>query len=218
MANECLAAIHLCRVRATRLNADGTPMGGVNNSYVTDKPMMLSVTPVIEAGLDRTLVGGCDCILATYRGFDKLKRFDLQLDLGVLEPAMLELMLGSQAITGIGGDIIGTWWSSQSFDCSAAIQPPIALEGWQTAWNQSGPDATWPYIHWIWPLAYFQIAQYTLQNDFDQPRMTGFTRGNSAWGTGPYGDLPQAAGPLGGFFYSTTIPTATCGYRTQSVT
>lgn len=217
MAAECLAAIHLCRVRATRLNADGTPLGGANNSYVTDKPMMMNVTPVIEAGADRTLVGGCDCILATYRGFDKLKRFDLELDLGLMEPALYELLLGSSAITSTG-DVIGTWWTGNAFNCSTSAQPPVAIEGWQTAWNESGPDATWPYIHWIWPLAYFQIAQHSLQNDFNQPRMTGFTRGNANFGLGPYGDLPEAAHALGGFFYSTTIPVASCGYKTQAVT
>lgn len=216
MASECLAAIHLCRIRATRLNADGTPKAGPNNYYVTDKPMVLNVTPVIEAGTDRTLVGGCDCILATYRGFDKLKRFDLELDLGVMEPALFELLLGSTAITS-GSDVIGQWWTLNAFDCSTDAQPPVAVEGWQTAWNESGPDATFPYVHWIWPMAFFQIAQHSLQNDFNQPRVTGFTRGNNGWGTGPYGDSGSVE-PLGGFFYATTIPTAACAYGTQAVT
>src|SRR3954469_18573682 len=115
MANECLAAIHLCRVRATRLNADGTPMSGPNNVYVTEKPMVVTVTPVIEAGQDKTLVGGCDCIIAEYRGYDKLKRFDLELDLGVMEPGLFEMLLGSTAISSSGA-IIGQWWSENAFD------------------------------------------------------------------------------------------------------
>lgn len=215
--SECLAAIHLCRVRATRLNSDGTPMSGSNNVYVTDKPMVLTVTPVIEAGEDKTLVGGCDCIIAEYRGFDKLKRFDLELDLGVMEPGLFELLLGSTAIAE-GTDIIGQWWTENAFDCSTPAQPNVAFEGWQTGWNESGQDGTWPYVHWVWPSSFWQIAQHTLQNDFNQPKLTGFTRGNSNWGAGIYGDQPEASPALGGWFYSTTIPTASCGYQTQSVT
>lgn len=217
MAAECLAAIHLCRVRATRLNANGTPMAGPNNVYVSDKPIQLGVTPVIEAGQDKTLVGGCDCIVAEYRGTDKLKRFDFTLDLAVLEIGLLEMLLGSDVILDTGVPI-GQWWSEQAFQCSSAVQPNVALEGWQTGWATGGPDVTWPYIHWVWPSTFWQIGAHTLQNDFLQPQVTGFSRSNSAWGTGIYGDQPEAAGSLGGFFYSATIPAASCGYQSHAIT
>jgi len=63
--NECLAAIHLCRIRVTRLAADGTPASGPNNVYVSDSPIQLGITPVYAAGKDVDLVGGCDCLVAT---------------------------------------------------------------------------------------------------------------------------------------------------------
>jgi hypothetical protein len=217
--SECLASIHLCRVRATRLNSNGTPASGPNNVVVSDTPMVLTVTPVIEAGQDRTLIGGCDCIVATYRGYDKLKRFDLELDMGALDFSMLELILGSTAIlSGGAGNVIGQWWNQNAFDCSVAAQPNVCFEGWQTGWDEDEQSATHPYVHWIWPSSFWQIAQHTLQNDFTQPKLTGFTRGNSNWGTGIYGDLPEAAEPLGGFFYSSTIPTAFCGYQSRPIT
>ena len=218
MASECLAAIHLCRVRVTRLDATGNPVAGPNNVYVSDKPMQMTVTPVIEAGQDKTLVGGCDCIIATYRGYDKLKRFDFDFDEGVLDPALMEIMLGSQAIT-VSGNVVGQWWSENAFDCSVAAQPNVCFEAWQDAWDEDRQDATLPYIHWIWPSTYWQIAPHTLQNDFLQPKITGFSRGNSQWGTGIYGDLPEAAQPLGGFFYTATVPpTAMCGYQSHAIT
>ena len=218
MSAECLAAIHLCRVRVTRLDSVGNPSPGPNNYWVSDKPIQLTVTPVIEAGADRTLIGGCDCIIATYRGYDKLKRFDLELDLGDLEPALMEMLLGSTAITE-AADVIGQWWTENAFDCSIPAQPNLAFEGWQTAWDGDAPAAALPYVHWIWPSTHWQIAPHTLQNDFIQPKLTGFSQGNSAWGTGPYGDLPEAAQPLGGFFFTdTALPTAECAYQTNGVT
>lgn len=217
MAAECLAAIHLCRIRATRLNPDGSPMSGADNVYVSDKPMVWNVNPNILQGDDKDLVGGCDCLIATYKGYDKLKRFDFELDLGVIEPGLLEMLTGGTAILDTGVPI-GVWWPVRQFDCSVQAQPPICFEGWQDAWNDDEPDLTWPYIHWIYPMTFWSIGQYQAQNDFGQPKLTGFSRGSSAWGEGIFGDLPEAAQALGGGFYSTTIPTAACGYQTQAIT
>jgi hypothetical protein len=217
MGAECLAAIHLCRIRVTRLDSTGHPIAGPNNVYVSDKPISLGVTPVIEAGQDRTLVGGCDCIVATYRGYDKLKRFDFQLDLGKLEPGLLEMLTGSAAILS-GGFPIGNWFDDQQFLCSGPPSPNVCVEAWQDAWADDHQDPTFPYVHWIWPSTYWQIGPQTLQNDFAQPRLTGFSRGNSVWGTGIYGDLPEAAQPLGGYFYAASIPAAGCGYQSHAIT
>jgi len=214
---ECLAAIHLCRVRITRLNDNGTPMAGPNNVYVTDKPIQLNVTPVYEAGKDSTLVGGCDCIVATYRGFDKLKRFDFELDLAKLEWGLFEMLTGAAAISSSGA-VIGNWFNDNAFDCSVAAQPNVVLEGWQTGWEDDRQDTTFPYVRWLWPSTFWSVSALSLQNDFNQPKMTGFSRGNSAWGTGIFHDQPEAAGALGGGWYDTTIPAASCGYQTHAIT
>ena len=217
MATICASAIHLCRIRVTRLNSDGSAHNGPNNTYVSDKPLTLTVTPQIEAGVDRTMVGGCDCIVAEYRGYDKLKYFTLELDIVQLEPAMFEMMTGADVVLS-SGNIVGNWWASQ-VNCSAAIQPNVAFEGWQDTWEDDHQKASpYRYVHWIWPSSFWQIASFTLQNDFNQPRLTGFTRGNTQWGLGIYADTPSAVGVLGGYFFTDTIPTALCGYQTESVT
>lgn len=219
MSAECFSAIHLCRIRATRLDATGNPSPGPNNVYVTAKPIMLGATPQIEAGQDKTLVGGCDCIVAQYRGYDKLKYFTLELDLASLEPALIELMTGASAITSTG-DVIGNWWqSSQTFNCASTVQPNVCFEGWQDTWNQDRQASTpFRYVHWIWPSSFWQIAAHTLQNDFLQPKLTGFTRGNSNW-TDIFRDLPEVPQPLGGYFFTDHIPAGdTCGYQTHSIT
>src|SRR3954471_14574536 len=125
--DKCLASIHLCRIRVTRLEDTGAPAAGPNNVYVSDKPLVLGVTPVLEAGVDRTLVGGCDCIVATYRGYDKLKRVDFQLDLGALEPGLSEMLTGSAVITD-SGDLIGNWFDDQQFSCDGPPSPNVCFE------------------------------------------------------------------------------------------
>lgn len=217
MAGECFAAIHLCRIRATRLDATGNVEAGPNNLVVTDKPIQLGITPVLEQGQDKTLTGGCDCIVATYRGYDKLKRFDLELDLGALDPALIELLTGGEAI--LDGDVpIGVQFSSQQFECSGPPTPNVAIEAWQDAWDVDHQADAFPYVRWIFPSSFWQFGAQTLQNDFLQPKLTGFTRGNDVWGEGPYGDQPESINSLGGFFYDDTLPEATCGYQTAALT
>lgn len=217
MASECLAAIHLCRIRVTRLDASGNPTAGPNNVYVSDAPIQLAVTPVTEAGADRTLTGGCDCIIAAYRGKDKLKWFDLTLDLGKVEPQLIEMMTGATAVTDTG-DVVGVWWSDIAYDCSQT-PPNVCVEGWQDAWDVNQQATTRPYIHWIWPSSYWQIGPHTLQNDFFQPQVVGHSQGNSNWGIGIFGDVPEAVGSLGGFFYTDDVPPAgVCGYQSFAIT
>lgn len=219
MAAICDAAIHLCAVRVTRLDALGHPLAGPNNVYVTDKPIMLTVRPDIEAGQDRVLVGGCDCIVAQYRGYDKLKRFTLELDLGVLEPGLIEMLTGAPAIhAGTSTDVIGVSWPVQA-SCQDPASPNVAVEGWQDLWEEDHQATVYPYVHWVWPSSFWQIGDLTLQNDFNQPRLNGFTRGNPNWNTANiYHDLPSSLGDNGGFFYDTIRPTAQCGYQSHSIT
>lgn len=218
MAHKCLAVIDICRIRATRLDANGSPAAGANNVYVSDKLIQLAVTPDIEQGEEKTLKGGCrGCILATSKVPDLLKRFNFEFDMGIFEPGLLEMLTGAAVISD-GGDVVGISWPDQAFDCSGSAQPNIAFEAWQNAWNQGGPDATLPYMHWVWPSTFWQVGAYTAGADFAQPKLTGFSRGNENWGLGIHDDLLQAVGPLGDGFFTDSIPTAECGYQTVAIT
>jgi hypothetical protein len=217
MAALCDAAIHLCYVRVTRLDNQGNPTAGPNNTYVTDKAIDLMIKPVIEAGQDKTLIGGCDCIIATYRGFDKLKRFDLEMNMGVIEPGLLEMMLGASAILSAGVPI-GLWFQDQ-LSCSSPVQPNVAIEGWQDLWSGDHPETgTLRYVHWIFPASRWQLGDVNLQNDFNQPKVTGYTRANPVWGVGPYHDAPETVKQQGGFFYDSVVPVAACGYQSHTIT
>lgn len=218
-ATVCGTPIHICALRVTRLDSDGTVAAAPNNAYVTNNVLSVQVNPVIEQGLDSTLVGGCDCIIASYKGTDKLKRFEFVLNLPTFEPALLEMMTGASLIED-ESDVpvpIGISWPQQ-LSCSDAQQPPVAIEWWADLWSEDNQDPDWPYVHSIYPLTYWQIGQQTAENDFAQPTLTGFSRINSQFGD-PYSDLPGtgvAANFLdqGGEFLTTQAPpTAECGYQ-----
>lgn len=219
MTDICVSIIHLCKVRVTRLDQLGNPTPGPNNVYVTDNAMTITAKPQVEQGVEKVVVGGCDCLTAVYRGIDKLKRYDLTLDLTKQEFGLIEMMTGGPAIV-VAGQVIGGWFPSQ-MRCSDPIQPNVCFEGWQDMWEDdhayAGP-AAYRYLHWIWPSSRWQNSDVTLQNDFNQPALTGFTRANPQWGLGIYGDLPETCQPQGGRFFDSHTPAAACGYQSRQIT
>ena len=133
MTAICASAIHLCFVRITRVSAVGDPVAGPHNVVVSDKPMMMTVTPDILAGEVKDLKGGCDQLVATYRGQDILKRFNLELDTGVIDAALEEILTGGAIILGGGSDLdpIGV-----QFNVPCGTQQPfVAIEAWQDLYD-----------------------------------------------------------------------------------
>jgi hypothetical protein len=210
MPAPCGVPLGLCAMRVTRLDSTtGCVTGSTDNSFVTEELISLQLTPVVEAGADTTLTGGCDCVIASYRGVDKLKRFEFTITDPKLSPALYELLLGGGLILD-GAFPVGTTWPGE-LACGDA-QDAVSLEFWVKHWNGSSQDTTYPWIHHVYPQTYWQIGQQQFQNDFAQPTLTGFSRDNDCWGDGPYGDGPEADYGSnidisnGGFWYTASVP------------
>lgn len=212
MAAPCGVSLHVCNIRITVLDEVGNVADLDDNFYVTGKATSVQVTPTIETGADITLTGGCDCVVASYRGTDKLKRFEFEMNIATLEPAMVAMMVGGTILVD-GADDVGVAWPS-ALECGD-VEPAVAFEFWTDHWNGDAQDPDYPYIHHIYPQTRWQIGQQQYQNDFAQPTLTGFSRQNLVWGNGPYNDGPGAPVPNGGWFYSDVVPpTPVCAAQT----
>jgi hypothetical protein len=201
-------------MRVTLLDDTGNVHSGSNNYYVTDKLVQLQFTPEVETGSDRTLKSGCDCIIATAKFPDLLKRFNFEIQLGQLEPGLVALMLGGAMISS-GGSPIGFDWPD-NLECGQTPPPKVAIEVWSYVWDIDHQDPTLPYWHWIWPMSQWQVGQSTLNSDVLVPVLTGFSRANPTWGHGPYTDDPGTViGALGSVWQTShTPPAANCGLQT----
>lgn len=217
MAAVCPSILHFCRVRVTRLDSLGNVAPGPNNSYVSDGAISLQYGAEISTGEDRELKTGCGCIVASAKDPDILKRFNFELTMGKFEPALFELLTGATVIMD-GADPIGIDFPDQT-DCS--FDPSyVAFEGWADAYDGDAPDPVRPYFYVVWPSTTWQIGQTTLQNDFAQLPLTGFSRSNSQWGHGPYGDtgLTDPIGAQGSLVQvATAPPAAACDYADVAV-
>jgi hypothetical protein len=175
-------------MRLTKLQSTGCMAASPDNSFVTTELLSVTVSPVVEAGADTTLTGGCDCVVASYRGTDKLKRFEFELSWPKYSAAGYFLLMGG-AYFESGGVPVGYVWPTE-LSCGDA-QPAVAVEFWAKNWNGDSQDPAYPWIHFVFPQTFWQLGQQQLQNDFSQPTLSGFSRKNECWGDGPYADGPE---------------------------
>lgn len=213
MTAICPSSILACGMRVTLLDSLGNVAPSPNNSYVSNKLVALQTTPDTFAPTEAQQVSGCNCLVASAKFPELLKRFNLQITKGALEPALESMMVGATVVLS-GPDPIGEWWQNNSI-CGQGTPPYVALEVWSQAYEGNGQSATFPYVHWIWPKTRWIQGQSTLDVNFKQDILTGFSDPNGLWGTGPYEDDPgENIGPMGGYWFtSDPPPTAFCGYE-----
>lgn len=213
----CPTMLHICRIRVTRLNADGTIAAGPNNSIVSDSIIDLTWNPVILAGDERDLTGGCDCILATFKGRDKHKRFDLALHNGKLEFALLEMMTGSALITDTSTVPVpvGVQFPTNNVIGCNVTRPNVAVEAWADLLDGDHvpTDTSFRFARVVFPMSEWRWDNNTMQNDFQPTALAGFTKSNPNWHD-VYTDMPfgRTIGSGGGIIMDSAMPNPTCGY------
>lgn len=215
MSAPCGVTLHVCRMRVTQLDDLGNTVSTPDNFYVTSAIITVGLTPNIAQGADLELRGGCDCVLASYRGVDSLKRFDFEVALGKMEPALQAMLIDGTVIDGTDGTTtvpIGVAYPSP-LSCDDTPSN-VAFEFWTDNWTGDSLDPDWPYIHHIFPQSRWAPGPITYGNDFGQPGVTGYSKQNLAWDD-PYGDGPGVAVTYGAWFYSADpLPDSECAFQT----
>jgi hypothetical protein len=197
-------------MRVTKVDAQGNVSGSVDNSYVSDKLVSIGLSPNIETGNTFSLRNGCGCSISRFKSNDVFNWFEFTFAGGALEPEMMAMMLGAETIED-GTDIVGIAFPG-NLACDED-EPAVALEFWTKHIVGSGQDGTYPWIHWVFPKTVWQLADNTAEEDFLQTALTGFSRTNTQWGSGPYGDGPPDDQDISeGGYWKTDIdpPTAAC--------
>lgn len=216
MAVDCGVSFGLCRMRVTKVDAQGNVIAGSTNAYVSDKIVSVAVNPNIETGNSFGRRNGCGCSLARFKTKDIFNWFEFAFAGGALEPEMQALMLGAETIVD-GSDVVGLAFPS-ALDCTDD-ESAVALEFWTEHIVGSGQDSLLPWVHWVYPYTVWAPASNTAQEDFLEAALSGFSRTNSAWGQGPYGDGPPDGQDIReGGYWKTAVdpPAADCAATTVS--
>lgn len=216
MAAPCGVSLHICRMRVTLLDDLGDVADVDDNYYVSDSLLTVGLTPNVSIGADIELRGGCDCVVASYKGVDALKRFDFEITAAKMEPGLQALMIGGTLLTGTDGTTpvdIGVGYPAP-LECDDS-PANLAFEFWTDHWNGDSIDPTFPYIHHLFPQSRWQIGPSTYGNEFANPTLNGYSKQNLVWDDGPYGDGVGTPTPYGAWFYTdVAAPAAECELQT----
>ena len=97
------------------------------------------------------------------------------------------MLLGLDTIED-GADVVGLAFPG-ALACDEA-EVLVAFEFWTKHIVGSGQDGLHPWVHWVFPQTVWQLGDNTAEEDFVQLTVNGFSRTNTCWGEGPYGDGP----------------------------
>jgi hypothetical protein len=209
----CGISLGVCRLRITKLDSTGCVISEADNSIVIGDLVSVTATPNIETGVDLSLIGGCGCKIASYKAPDTLKYFDLTLTVPIKSPGLESLLFDSGVLMDDSTIPVPVGISFPTALGCDEEQRPVAIEFWTKHWVNDTQDSDLPWLHWVFPMSLWSPGTETVNNDFSQPDFAGFSRTNTCWGDGPYGDGPEATyGPssfsieTGGWFYTPTDP------------
>lgn len=99
--NTGAIAIQGCALRIARLNSDGSISAASATGMAQDDKALIkfTATPVVEAGVEMNPKSACGALLASVKDFDRIKRWNGQLDLGDIDFDKMEMIGGGALIT-----------------------------------------------------------------------------------------------------------------------
>lgn len=215
MADLCLVARGLCRLRVTLLDDLGNVAPVQSNSWVSESLVSLGISPDIETGEEGVLKNGCGKTEASFADDDEIKRYNITLVATRDMPGLRAMLLGLDLIYD-GTDVIGTASVDQTADDFEPAR--AALEAWLKLYDGDAQDQTRPWLYINFPGTYSWVPQdIEMGADFSTPGFAGKSFKNENWGDGPYDDIIwDPAGQLGPILNQAQVadepPDSACGF------
>lgn len=208
---DCAGSVQMCRTRVARLDTDGQPLAGDGNLYVSDAVVRFAMTPEVTAGTDFESLNGCGEACVTFKDCDRIKRWNLEIEVCTPDPYLEELFAGGDLVT-FGGEVVGYMPSN------VGAQPcpdGVSLEMWSKAVVDGALASTKPYWRWVLPRTKWQFGARELSNTVLANPFTGFSEENDNWLDGPANDwftiADQGVDRSWARARDSELPDATCG-------
>lgn len=193
----CAGSLQVCALRGVRLDADCSPNHGPYAAFSTAALASISSTPEIEDGEEFQVKNGCGVVTHYVKDKDRVKRQNITIELVTYDFEIIEIMTGDQILVDAAGMTIGiaqggpqstppngvyleAYTKAVEGDDSCAIPTEDPIPGW---------------YEWIWPRAFFTMRDFTLENNFANVTLEGYSLTNSQLpDDGPFGDWPWDSG------------------------
>lgn len=216
----CRSPMSICALRLTRLNSNGSPVGGNTAGAVSlvGGVGSLKWTSVFVTGDDIAEPDGCGGLAVVRKYPDRLKRQDLELDFLVKSYELQELAYDAQLITH-AATVVGAADIVDTACGAGTTHNGVIVEAWGENWECNQTDGTYPYHRRVFARAFFTPSDGTMQRGANHLILKGFAQPNSNFGNGPFNDLADLqniSNWVGATIEDTALPTASvdCGYVT----
>lgn len=204
------SSIQAVAVRATKLGADGAPLVGVSNAFVTTQFTRVSFTPEYEEGEEINEKGADGTVCVYYKMPDTLKRVNLQVAICKPQPEIYEMLADGSLLENATAEVVGY---ATPLVGTEPNPDGLGLEVWSRAIVDGRPAAVNPYIRWVFPYAKMRMdGERALENGSMAHQFSGWALGNAAFGDGPVGDWTFPTTSPMQFARDATAPVGTNNY------
>lgn len=192
MATRCFGVVRGKRVRVTELDTCGAPVTGGTGAYVvSDGFIQVEITAEIEDGDEYVQKNADGKLCINLRSPDSLKRLTATIDWCKVDPDIVNLITGYPQEMD-GADAVGFRIQEGEADTNWGLELWTGLD--DDTCTVAG-DLEYGYL--LLPyLTGSTLGDITIENGASTFQTTGYTKGNSGWGVGPYDVIGSPAGPL----------------------
>lgn len=200
MPAQCFPFAQGRRLRVTALDSCGNPITNDDCARVVSKGFVqVSVSSETITGTSIQPLNAAGELCYQLRAPDVFTNHTLSIEFCEVDPTLISLVtnanqvfdydetvVGFQTLEGtkVGGYALEVWMGVPGQDCPPASANPVDSLGY----------VLFPFV------IPGPLGDFTIQNDAINFTVTGYTRGNGAWGKGPYDvvaqDAMNVAGPL----------------------
>lgn len=202
---SCLNSLDVCAIRASVLNADGSPDFGLANGSAYD----LSTISLGRTAITQTITGvnqedGCGRVCVNIPDRTVTVGETLSLVLCQLDSELISVLTGAEVIVDGSLDVIGFIAPDPT-----VTHPAVEFNAWTKAYEDNSQHAA-PYtnFHWVFPKVSWTIGDWNIQRGVLQVALTGVAESNANIGTGAFGDFPVAIDQFFGVFLADDVPDA----------
>lgn len=207
---NCGGSIYCVMARVAVLEADGVPLPGAGNLYVTDAITKLDVDPQWYQSPEITVPNGSGQLCVVFKPLPVLKWVNLAVEFCRYDPELEHMMVGGELFTKAGYSVGGSAPAVGAFGAPNGV----SLEVWSEHIVDGDIAPIYPYIRWVFPRSKWTPAKFSIdQNHMPRP-LDGFTSQNPNWFNGPGNDWTYSSDRSYAHAYDTSIPTPQCGAQT----
>lgn len=184
MAAQCLPVLQFDAIRVTRLNSCGTPVDSTCAYATSTGVITLAMTNQNQERQEYLQLNGQGDICVDETKEPQLRWIEYELTLCSVDPELFNVMTSEALVLN---DAVAPLAIGFDMTQAGPLTSYVAIEMWTNTGGSSCDDGVADYGYFILPFTIgAQVSDLTLENGNINFTITGRTKRNALWGTGPY--------------------------------